>query len=227
MDHQLPLHEEVMLLALRDRKGTIDSKAQFYPQIIAGAIISELLLTDFITVSTDKKQLVEITKESLTGNEVLEEVLYKISSKSKPQELKYWLTFLPGLPKLKNKIAKSLCEKGILDEVEVKILWVFNSKRFPELNSSYEEKLVTRLKNAIFTDESKIEARTATLIALLKESTILEIPFDSKELKSRKDRIESIASGSLVSDVTAEVIQTIRSVIFITAIMPAIVVTVT
>ena len=104
MNKQLPLHEEVMLLALRDEKGTIDSKAQFYPQIIAGAIISELLLTGFITISNDKKQLVEIAKESLTGNEVLEEALYKMSNKDKPQELKYWLMNLAGISKLKNNM---------------------------------------------------------------------------------------------------------------------------
>ena len=227
MDNQLPLHEEIMLLALRDNKGTIDSKAQFYPQIIAGAMMSELLLKGFISVSEGKKQIVEITKESLVGNEVLEEVLHKISSKRKPLELKYWLTVLPGLPQLKNKIAQSLCEKGILDEVEVKILWVFNSKRFPELNPTFEKQLIARLCKAIFTESSEVDVRTATLIALLKKSTILEIPFDSKELKARKERIETIAGGELVSDATAEVIQTIQSMIVITSVMPAIMVAVT
>lgn len=41
MDGQLPLHEEVMLLAIKDEKRTVDSKAQFYPQIVAGSILSE------------------------------------------------------------------------------------------------------------------------------------------------------------------------------------------
>lgn len=224
---QLPLHEEVMLLALRDQKGTIDSKAQFYPQIVAGAIISELLLTGYIEISNDKKQLVEVIKEPLTGNDILDEALNKISEKRKAQSLKYWVTFLPGIRKLKNRIAQSLCEKGILDEVEVKILWVFSSIRFPELDSSYEDKLIARLDNAIFGEASEIDARTATLIALLKESPILSIPFDSKKLKTRKDRIEDISSGFLVSEVAAEVIQTIQSIIILTAVMPAIMVAVT
>jgi Golgi phosphoprotein 3 len=227
MDHQLPLHEEVMLLALRDEKGSIDSKAQFYPQIIAGAIISELLLTGFIKVSNDKKQLVEVANESLTGNQLLEEALYRISSKDKPKELKHWLSSLSAIPKLKNKIAQSLCEKGILDEVDVKILWMFSLKRFPELNPSYEKQLIERLRNAIFSDEWIVDARTATLIALLKKSTILNIPFEPKEIKTQKDRIESISTGEMVSDATAEVIQTIQSVIIITAVMPAIIVAVT
>ncbi len=224
---ELPLHEEVMLLALRDQKGTIDSKAQFYPQIVAGAIISELLLSEYIEISNDKKQLVEVIKDTLTGNEILDEALNKISEKRKPQSLKYWVTFLPGIRNLKNKIAQSLCEKGILDEVEVKILWVFSSLRFPELDSSYEDKLIARLDNAIFGEASEIDVKTATLIALLKKSPILSIPFDSKKLKARKDRIEDIAGGSLVSEVAAEVIQTIQSVIFITVVMPAVMVAVT
>lgn len=223
----LPLHEEVMLLALRDNKGTIDSKAQFYPQIIAGAMISELLLTGFIEVSNDKKQLVEIIKDTSTGNDILDEVVAKISEKRKALNLKYWITHLPGIKNLKSKIARSLCEKGILNEVEVKVLWVFTSLRFPEIDSSYEKNLIARLNHAIFSEDVDIDVRTATLIALLKKSTILNIPFDRKKLKDKKERIEKIANGTLVTEVAAEVIQTIQTVIFVTAIMPAVMVSVT
>ena len=227
MNNQLPLHEEVMLLALRDEKGTIDSKAQFYPQIVAGAIISELLLLGYIEISSDKKQLVEVVKDTLTGNLVLDEALERISKKRKLNNLKYWMTTLPGIKNLKNKVAQSLCEKGILDEVEVKVLWIFNAIRFPELDSSFEDSLIRRLEKAIFSDTAEVDVKTATLIALLKKSSILNIPFDAKKIKERKTRIESIADGELVSDVAAEVIQTIQAVIFITAIMPAVIVTAT
>ncbi len=224
MEDRLPLHEEVMLLALKDDKGSVDAKAQFYPQIVAGAILSELLLSNIIEVSPDKKQRVEVVRDIPLDNNVLNEALDKILSKKRPQPLKYWLNHLSGIPKLKNKIGQSLCEKGILDEVEVRILWVFSVTRFPEANPKVEKALIERLKDAIFSDSSKVDVRTATLISLLKKTNVLDIPFSSKQLKQRKDRIESIAKGELISDATAEVIQTIQAMVVITSVMPAIMV---
>lgn len=225
MINRLPLHEEVMLLALRDEIGTISSKAQFYPQIVAGGILSELLLIDAIDISTDKKQLVEVITGTITGNDVLDEALEKINNKSKNMPLKYWLNQIAGISKLKNKVGQSLCEKGVLREEEAKILWVFSSTRFPENDPSVEKALINRLQLAIFSDSDNIDVRTSTLLALLQQSHILEIPFDPDELKRRKQRIEALVSGTMVSDATAEVIKTIQAVIIITAIMPAIVAT--
>ena len=213
-----------MLLALKDEKVTVDSKAQFYPQIVAGAILSELLLTNTTEVSPDKKQLVGIVKNAPTKNKVLNEALDKILSKNRPQPLKYWLNHIPRIPKLKNKIGQSLCEKGILDEVEVSALWVFSLTRFPEANPKVEKALIERLRDAIFNDSSKGDVRTATLISLLKKTGILDIPFSSKQLKQRKERIESIAKDELISDATAEDIQTIHAMVLITSAMPAIMV---
>jgi len=213
-----------MLLALKDEKVTVDSKAQFYPQIVAGAILSELLLTNTTEVSPDKKQLVGIVKNAPTKNKVLNEALDKILSKNRPQPLKYWLNHIPGIPKLKNKIGQSLCEKGILDEVEVRVLWMFSLTRFPEANPKVEKALIERLRDAIFNDSSKVDVRTATLISLLTKTNVLDIPFSSKQLKQRKERIESIAKDELISDATAEDIQTIHAMVLITSAMPAIMV---
>ena len=46
------LHEEVMLLALRDKEGTIAS-GSMYQYAIGGAVLAELLLHDRVEVSVE------------------------------------------------------------------------------------------------------------------------------------------------------------------------------
>jgi len=225
MNPSLPLHEEVMLLALKDEKGTIDYRANFYPQVMAGAILSELLVSEAIQIVDDKKQIVECYKTQVFENAVLNEALQKIENDSKKRPLKHWVSSLAGLKDLKKKTAESLCEKGILDQVSLTILWVFNTTHYPELNGEYEKKLIERLEDAINSEMTEIDFRTAALIALLHKTQILTIPFSKQFLKERKERITEIADGKAIAGVTAEIIQSIQAVIFITAIMPAITVT--
>jgi|MEHZ01.5.fsa_nt_MEHZ011385232.1_3 hypothetical protein len=45
MNKTLFFHEEVLLLAFKDQKGTIDFRAGSFLNVIAGAILAELLLS--------------------------------------------------------------------------------------------------------------------------------------------------------------------------------------
>ena len=54
---RLPLYEELMLLALRDEKGTLESKAGMYGYALGGAILSELLLSGRVTVDPRPLQI--------------------------------------------------------------------------------------------------------------------------------------------------------------------------
>jgi hypothetical protein len=53
--NNLFLHEEIMLLALRDEEGTIAS-GSMYNFAVGGAIIAELLLSQRIAVDQSKKK---------------------------------------------------------------------------------------------------------------------------------------------------------------------------
>ena len=53
-EHSLHLHEEIMLLALRDREGTVVS-GTMYSYAIGGAVLAELLIEKRIDVEAVKK----------------------------------------------------------------------------------------------------------------------------------------------------------------------------
>ena len=57
------LHEELMLLALRDEEGTI-APGSMYQVAIGGAVLAELLPHNRIEVEEPKKKLVNLAFES-------------------------------------------------------------------------------------------------------------------------------------------------------------------
>ena len=63
-ENALYLHEEVLLLALRDKKGTIDHRAGQFLNVIAGGILAELLIAGKI----------ELEDSRLINNDFHEEV---------------------------------------------------------------------------------------------------------------------------------------------------------
>lgn len=222
MSPAIYLHEEVLLLALNDDKGTINGKAMFFEQVMAGALLSELLLGEHIKLGGSDKKQVKSAPYPPTENDLLKEAYKLIKSSDKPKDLKHWFSKFSRITDLKKRTAYGLCKKGVLEAVEVKKLWLFSQTNFPEKNTTIEDALIQRLEDAIFKDHSEVDLRTATLIALLKGSSILTIPFCSKKLKKREKRIEQIANGDLVGGATTEMIQQIQAAILITTIMPAI-----
>ena len=70
----LYLHEEIMLLALRDEKGTVEFGTN-YVHAICGAILAELLMAGRISVAEGKKKLVNPVSDEPLGDPVLDECL--------------------------------------------------------------------------------------------------------------------------------------------------------
>ncbi len=216
----LLLHEEILLLALSDKKGTIESGA-WYQQAIAGAILSELLLAKRITMSSDKKKFVEIIDASSYGDEIIDEALNRISTAKRRANLQTWVQRLSALKQLKHRVANRLCKKGVLRSDEKSILLIFKQKVYPELDPRPERRLVERLEQAIFSDSQSVDPRTVVLVSLASASDMLKIPFDHKKLKGRKKRIEMLINGDLMGRATKEAVQAAQTAIMVACIMPA------
>ena len=76
--NQLYLYEEILLLALRDEQGTIATG--FTEQVVAGAILAELLLDGRISIEDSRKQLVDLQNNNLTGDPIMDECLEKMAA---------------------------------------------------------------------------------------------------------------------------------------------------
>ena len=223
--NRLPLHEEVLLLALRDDEGTVAS-GTMYQYAVAGAILSELMLQGRIAVDdSGRKKLARVIDPRPTGAPLLDECLDKIAA-TRPKPLDDWVGKFANIKNLKHRVAVRLCDRGILREEEGKILLVFTRTIYPETDPRPEQEIVERLRRAVFTDTRDLDPRTVVLVSLANSAGILKVVFDKKELKRRKERLEQVINGELMGKAAQEAIQAMEAAVMVAVIIPAVMVTV-
>ena len=221
-NNTLYLHEEILLLALKDEEGTI-AGGTMYEYAIGGAILAELLLDKHITIDkSHKRKFVNIENSTTIGEPILDECLQKIATAKRRATLETWVSRFAGIKNLKHRVANLLVNRGILRKDEDKVLLIFSRKIYPEVNPEPERKVIERLRKAIFDDGDDFDPRTIVLLSLAKSADLLRVTFDKKELKSRKKRIEQIVNGELAGKAAQEAIEAMQAAVMVAAIMPAI-----
>lgn len=203
----LHLHEQMLLLVLRDDEGTVESKAGMYRIALGGAILSELLLEGRIAIEENKKKMVNVTSAAPLGDPVLDEALAKIAAAKRRRRASTWVSSLAGIKRLRHRVAEELCRRGILKDSEDKVLLIFKRKVYPTINPTPERRLLGEVRTAIVGAASTIDSRTAILIALAHATGSLRAHFDRPTLKKYKQRLEKITKGDLIGGAAREAVQ--------------------
>ena len=215
------LHEEIMLLALHDDKGTVSSEN--YPYAVGGAVLADLLLTGRLRIDEEgKKKFVALRSDRPLGNPIVDECLAKVAEAKRRATVQTWVSRFASLRDLKHRVAQGLCKRGILEADEDTILWVFTRKVYPEINPVPERELIERLRKAIFTDARDLDPHTVVLVSLANGSDLLRLVFDRRELKTRKQRIEQLVNGELTGKATKQAIEAMQAAMMVAIIMPVI-----
>jgi hypothetical protein len=222
MRGDLNLHEQILLLVLRDEEGTL-APGTMYQYAIAGAMVAELLLQDRIRIETHKKKsMIEVASRERLGDELLDEALERMATAKRRATMQTWVSRLAGTKKLHHRVAQQLCRRGVLRAAEGKVLLLFTRQVYPEVDPRPEQKLLVRLREAIFGDAAQIEPRTAVLLSLAHGAQLLPVVFDKRELKRRKDRLEQITRGDLTGQATREAIEAMQAAVMVAVLIPAI-----
>lgn len=215
MQNPLFLHEEIMLLALRDEEGTI-ALGCTYQYAIGGAVLAELLLHKRIGVEeSKKKKLVSLVSSKPVGEPLIDECLEKISSAKRRASLQTWVSRVAGLKNLKHRVAEQLCKRGILRADEGNVLLIFTRKFYPEANPEPERKLIERLRKAVFTNTQDVPPRTVVLVSLTNSAGLLKVVFNKKKLKGRRARIEQIINGEMTGKAVKEAIEDMQTAVML------------
>lgn len=221
--HRLRFYEEVMLLALRDRKGTVAS-GTMYNFAVGGAVLAELMMEKRVGVEeAGKKKFARVLSPAPLGDPLLDECLAKIAGAKRRGELRTWVGKFAQAKRLKHRAAEGLARRGILRVDEDKVLGIFTRKIYPEVDPGPERGIVERLRRAIFSESGEVDPRTVVLLSLAKGADLLRLVFDRKELKGRKERIERVVNGELTGKAAQEAIQAMQAAVMVAVIMPAIV----
>jgi Golgi phosphoprotein 3 len=219
----LRMHEEVLLLALRNDKGTV-AGGVMYQQAAGGAILAELILEGRLkTVTEGRSTYAVVLDRTPTGDGILDECLRRVSEASRRARLQTWVQRFAGVKQLKHRVAASLVEKGVLREEEDTVLLLFTRRIYPELDPAHERRIVERLERAVYSDTATVDPATTVLVALAHHAGLLKANLDRKRLKTRKARITAITAGDAIGKATKQAIEAVQAAIFVAAIMPAII----
>ena len=187
----LTLAAELLLVALNDQRGTLLPMRPYAMEVAsAAALVMDLSLLGCI--DTDHRSLTLISA-SATGNALLDDVLARIAADPGPHSPATWLQRLATVPDLQARIIDSLVQRGILQSVEKRLLWVFKTRVYPPTSGLEEREVLSRIMTLLNNDEIP-EPRDALLVGLLSATKLLD------ELLSRPERHRLAARISQLTD---------------------------
>ena len=219
----LLLHEELMLLALHDEKGTFLGTHTSIG--LGGAIAAELLLQERIRIDESRRwrKLVEVREIRRTEDSVLNECLKRIRGAKRRASVQTWISRFSSMSKLRHRVAGRLCERGILKADEKQLLVLFRQRIYPEIDPGPERQIIERLRGAIFSEDREVEPRTVVLASLAHAVGLLNPIFGRRELRPRKQRIKSLTKGDLIGKATSDAVEAAQAAVAAAAVMPAII----
>lgn len=224
-DTGLFLHEELTLLALKDRRGTFQIGLS-YDYAVGGALLAELLLNERIRVTdSTRTSLAELSSSEPVGDPLVDECLGQVIRAKRRASLQTWVSRFARVKGLRSRIGGQLCRRGIVRAEEEKILWLFNRKIYPEINPAPERRLLDQMSRAIIAEGKSVDPRTVVIISLAKSADLLRLLFDKETLQRRKARIQQIIHGEAAGKATQEALQALQAALLVTCIIPTLTVT--
>lgn len=210
---KLRLHEELLLIALRDEAGTVDWRASFHRHVLGGAILAELVLEERLGIRTDRRSVVELRDARPLNDPVLDECLSLVARSRRTRSAQSWISTFAGLRKLHYRIAETLCQRGVLREAEDRILLIFRRKVFPTIDARPERALRARLEKAVSGQTARVDARTLVLLSILHASHWLRLCLPREALRGRKKYIQQLVRSEVLGQATRAAIHAAEAAI--------------
>jgi hypothetical protein len=213
----LSFAEEIFLLALDDREGSIKPlPVSALEYALPGALLVELAFLNRVDIDLKSLRVVNYTP---SGSSLLDNVLRQVAAKTEIQPTSFWLSFFAGQAKeIQEQILAQLISKGILKTEDKKILWVFKTRRYPMIDNREIKEVKTRLRDLILSDEIP-DPREAVLISLAHACRLLDDLFSEEEYERLQPRIKALARFDLIGQEVARSIKEIAQAMAL-AMMP-------
>lgn len=193
----LTMLEEVVLLAVDERTGSLRSTREFgTAYALVGALFFDLALARKIDTDTETIHIIDRTP---TGQPTVDRVLAGMADKPQLTTVRDWIEeiFLRR-DDLEGEALGSLIAQGILRHEKTKRLWIIDVERFPLVNDRPQQHVKARLAEAILTDAIP-ETRDIMLVSIAEQCGLLGYVLSGTQLSSRRHRIETLSKLETIS----------------------------
>jgi golgi phosphoprotein 3 len=204
----LALSDEFVLLTLRDEGGDFVPMPWYVSDsCFAGTALMELALRD--RIDTDLEKLILLDRAPI-GQDAADTILERIFQPGFDVLMATVIDQLAPLgPVIRNYALEHLCKAGVLARHDKKVLWLFNSRRYPIAEGKEIREAKLRLLGILLADDLP-DARDACLLSLLSVSGILEQLVPPSEFNKANERMEQLASLDLIARSVRDYIATQR-----------------
>ncbi|MDD5697971.1 MAG: GPP34 family phosphoprotein [Victivallaceae bacterium] len=189
----LSFAEEIYLLALNEDTGKVTAEARdpVLGTVIIGAVLTELSFLK--KISTAKERLYILDTEP-TKHLILNEVLdiFRESKKTEATIERVLEVLMPHAKRLEELVLAELIRKGILKEIDKKILWIFPDRRYPLINNKEIVSVEIRLRKLLL-EGGKPDPKDAALISLLRSSELFSKILSPDELERCEKHIAELS----------------------------------
>ena len=213
----LTIAEEVLLLFLDDEKGTFIRGPDIHVELaMSGAVLMDLAFAN--RIDTDPERLF-VVNQSPVGDRILDDLLVRIAATEPERSTEYWLNWIrEDVPDIMGHFIDRLVEKGILRRMEEKILWVFETRRYPVVDDREEREVKRRITSVLFSDEIP-DPRDVVIIGIVNACDLLDVILHHREVDKVRGRAEQIsqmdfigqAINSTINDVRASILSMIST----------------
>jgi hypothetical protein len=189
--------EEVVLLAVDERTGSLRSNGEFgTAYALVGAVLFDLALARKIDTDTDTVLIVDTTP---TGNATLDRVLAHMAERPHLTTVRDWIEELfHRRDDLEGEALGSLIRQGILKHEISKRLWIIDVQRFPVVNNQQQQHVKVRLAQALLTDLIP-DTRDIMLVSIAEQCGLLNYVLSDSELENRKARVRLLCNLETIS----------------------------
>lgn len=190
---RLRLHEELLLLALRESEGTTHWVA--WPTAVGAALLAELVADGRVTLRPDGRKLfVEPADPLPPGEPLLDECLAKVVAAPRRAQAGSWIARFSGAKQLKARIAQGLCRQGVLRADERTVLLLFRQQIYPEVDPRPEREIRERLRRLVLAETTRRDERTLLLLSLADAGGLLPLLFEKRQLKERRQWVAQLVA---------------------------------
>ncbi|MCP3967898.1 MAG: GPP34 family phosphoprotein [Lentisphaerae bacterium] len=212
----LSFAEEIYLMALDEESGKIvlpGGEATLH-RLLVGAVLCEISFLD--RIDNDSQGIFLINTET-TNDPLLDEIIDTIRLRDRRESIYFWMeNLLPEASNIQSNVITSLIDKGIIKEVDDRILWVIPSRRYPVIDNQEVEEVKHRIERLIENKEMVPDPRDAVIISLIYASGMLKRFYSAEEYQSRDPRIKQLSTldmlaneaGKLIHEISVVLVQT-------------------
>lgn len=181
-----------MLLSLDDDSGAAKERGNV-GWAAGGGVLVELTLTGRIDIEDDR---VTVRDAQPTGVPYLDEHLAHIKEHGRSWKVQDCLRAVAK--EAAAGATQALVDRGVLREEKKRVLGLFPTRRYPEVDGAGEEEVRHRLDRVVI-DGADPDERTAALVALLHGARLRGLAFPQREgRKQIEARMAEIAEGQWV-----------------------------